>query len=194
MRKGVYTLTSTIFILTLIIGVTYASFTDEAKILGATFSVGSADLKLLEDVAGGVDSENLVDEMAGPTFSDVGPYWNKDYSVKLYNNSLSEVFLTTNAFYETANDLDNLRQEIFVEPFEWDDLDSDGVVDEGELAETSLGEKTIVKWKTEGIEIGNLATGDVKGLVLRFTTDTIPDSKQGASALFDFEFNSVGME
>lgn len=179
-------------IATAIVG-TYAAFTDKAKILGATFSVSSADLRLLDDLAGGIASDNLVDEKEGPSYDEVSSYWEEDYLVKLYNNAPTDVQLTTNAYYVTANDPDDLRQEIYVEPFDWDDANSDGVVDSGEMSSTSYGKKTIVKWKTEGFDLGTASTGSVRGLVLRFSTDALPVSKQGASALFDFEFEAEGM-
>lgn len=182
-----------LFFLFLTAGATYAVLTDKAKILGASFSVGSADIRLLSDVTGGVDPANLVDEMPGPSFEGVGPYWSKDYLVKIYNNSATAVALTTNAYYETVNDPAELRQIIFVEPFGWADADSDGVVDAGELG-ASLGRKTIVKWKTEGFDLGTLDSGVVKSLVLRLSTDSVAESKFGATALFNFEFNSAGLE
>ncbi len=175
-------------------GVAFAAFTDQSKIQGSTFSVGSADIRLLADLGGGVVESNLVDEKPGPTFSGIHPFWVGDYLVKVYNNGSAPVTLTSNAYYETVNDPDDLRSIIYVQPFAWNDLNADGVLDDGELG-VSLGVKdTIIKYKTVGYNFGNLNGGEVKNLVLRFSTDTISDSKQGANALFDFEFDSVGVE
>lgn len=193
MKKAIISIYSVSAILALVIGVTYAAFSDKAQILGASFSVGSADLKLLADVSGGVDGTNLVDELPGPEFANLSPGWTEDYLVKLYNNSGAEVLLTTNADYETANDTDDLRQDITVELIDWDDANSDGVADSSELG-ASLGAKTIVKWKTEGFDLGSLESGAVRGLVLRFRTDSVSSTKQGATGIFDFEFDSVGLE
>jgi len=176
----------------MVVGVSFAAFTDKAAILGSVFSVGSADLKLLDVIGGGVTPDNLLEEKPGPVFSDVSSAWVADYPIQLYNNSAVEMLLTSNAFYETANDPDELRQLIFVEPLEWVDADADGVPTETELG-SSLGVKTIVKWKTEGFDLGSLAPGTVGSWVLRFSTASIPESKQGSSATFDFEFDSVGM-
>ena len=60
-------------------------------------------------------------------------------------------------------------------------------------ASETKGKKTIVKWKTEGLSLGQAATGEVKALVLRFSTDTLPDTKQGKSGVFDFVFSSAGL-
>jgi hypothetical protein len=173
-------------------GITYASFSDKGKILGSTFTVGSADLKLLIDVSGGVGASNLADDLPGPSFTGIVPFWSSDHLVKVYNNGSSPINLTTNANYATANDPDELRQIIFVEPFDWNDVNGNGVVDSDEVT-NSYGKKTIVKWKTEGFNLGVVESGDVKGLVLRYTTDSVPPSKQGSSGVFDFEFNSLGL-
>lgn len=177
--------------LVLIAGVAYAAFEDRGRVLGSRFSVGSSDLKLLADLAGGTDSVNLEDEITGPNFDNIYPNWQSDYMVKIFNNGSSVVQLTTSANYETANDPDELRQVIFVEPFEWDDANGNGVVDTGEEG-ASLGRKTIVKWKTEGYSLGQLNQGEVKSLILRFSTDSIGSSKQGKTGIFDFEFDSIG--
>jgi hypothetical protein len=193
MRKKLFVTLSLILTLILVVGVAAAAFGDKGKILGSSFSVGSADIKLLNDLAGGTTPDNLADELAGPSFSNISPYWTQDYPLKIYNNATGHIQLTSNANYETANDPDDLRQIIFVEPINWGDQNHDGIVDDGELG-SSFGRKTIVKWKTEGYDLSSVAPGGTKGMILRFSTDSVPDSKQGKSAVFDFEFDSLGLE
>lgn len=193
MRNKLKLVLSVLFVTGMVVGVTYAVFSDKATILGTSFSVGSADIKLLDDLALGIDAANLVEEKDGPTFTGISPNWEEDYMLKIYNNALSEVMLSSHADYETANDPDDLRQIIYVEPFLWDDVNSDGIVDGGELG-ASLGRKTIVKWKTVGYELGILSSGEVKSLVLRFSTDSVAASKQGKSAIIDFEFDAEEVE
>ncbi|MFZ5424719.1 MAG: hypothetical protein ACOZAO_02860 [Patescibacteria group bacterium] len=185
-----YGLILTILITTL--GVSAAAFTDSAKILGATFSVGSSDLKLLMDLAGSLDASNLYDELVGPTFENISPNWETNYLVKLYNNSPEDVVLFTVADYETANDPNELRQDINVEPFLWDDNNNNGVLDAGELG-NSLGVKTIVKWKTEGFDLGLLQSGEVLPMVFKFSTGSVSAAKQGSTATFDFLVESVSL-
>ena len=192
MKKIFTTYLLALLILSLISGVTLAAFTDKASILGASFSVGSSDIKLLKDLALGVLDTNLADELEGAEFNDLGPNWTQDYPLKIYNNSTSNVLITSNANYETSNDPDDLRQEIYVEPISWDDINNNGVVEESELG-TVLDKKTIVKWKTEGYAFGELQSGQVLGVVLRFSTANLAESKQGSSAVFDFEFDSLGL-
>jgi hypothetical protein len=176
-------------LLGLSMSVGYAAFMDKGKILGSTFSVGSSDLKLLKDLSQGGTVTNLADEMQGPSFSNISSNWTSDYYLKLYNNATGPIVLPTNAYYETVNDPDDLRSIIFVEPFEWND-DGDGVFEVGELG-TSYGRKTIVKWKTEGFSLGQLEVGGTKGLVLRFSTDSVSETKQGKSGSYDFEFGAT---
>ena len=57
-KKLIYLLGCIALIGSIIAGVTYAAFTDKAKVLGSTFSVGSANLMFLEDLALGTDPSN----------------------------------------------------------------------------------------------------------------------------------------
>lgn len=176
--------------LLLIGGITYAAFMDKGSILGTTFSVGSSDIKLLQSVASGTEESNLADEIAGPSFTNITPYWQQNYYLKIYNNASSKIALLSNANYETAQDPQDLRQIIFIEPIEWNDLNENGIEDNGELG-TSYGRKTLIKWKTEGINLGQIDKEQTKGFVLRFSTDSVSETKQGASGMFTFEFNAT---
>lgn len=171
------------------VSVGYAAFMDKGKILGSSFSVGSSDLKFLSDLTKGSTSDNLVDELNGPSFTNISANWKSDYPLKIFNNATDAVVLTSNAYYETINDPDDLRSIIFVEPLSWND-NGNGVVDTGELG-ASYGRKTIIKWKTEGFLLGDIEQGAVKGIVLRFSTDAVSDTKQGKSGSYDFEFGAA---
>jgi len=189
-NKIFYLIGSLVLIIAVAAGITYAAFTDKAKVLGSTFSVGSANLMFLEDLAMGTDPRNYRDELAGPTFENIGPGWTQDYLVKLISMASSRITVSTNANYETANDPEDLRSDIFVEIIKWSDMNQNGTVDEGEEISV-VGKKTIIKWKTEGFTLGDLFYGQTMGLILRFSAPSISESKQGASATFDFEFNSI---
>jgi len=173
-------------------GASWAAFADKGEVLGSTFSVGSANIRLLQDLAGGIDPSNLVEQLTGPSFQNISPNWNQNYLVKLYNNGTSQMQLTTHARYVTTNDPQDLRTLIYVEPFKWNDANANGVLDTGEEG-TSLGRKTLVKWSTEGYDLGTLATGQIQGVLLKFSTDAVSDSKQGATAIIDFVFDSIGI-
>ncbi len=171
-------------------GVAYAAFADKIKLKTALFSTGSAEIKFLINLAGSTQADNITDELPGPSFTNIGSNWQNDYAVKVFNNSTTAIDLGTNAFYETINDPDELRSYISVEPISWDDANNNGLVEAEELG-TSYGTKTITKWKTEGFALGEVGAGNVKGLLLRFTTATLSDTKQGKTGTFDFEFESV---
>jgi hypothetical protein len=191
-KKILYVYGSLLFVFLLALGITFSAFTDKGEILGSTFNTGSIDILFYKDVASPLDSTNLIDVLNGPNFSGIKPQWQEDYLMKLYNNGSSQLMLTSNANYETANDPDDLRQYIYAEVFQWADNNNDGQLDDGELGQ-SLGKKTFTKWKTEGIEIGNFNPGESRGYVIRFSTDDLSDTKQSSTAVIDFEFNAVGI-
>jgi hypothetical protein len=172
-------------------GIAYAAFGDQAKFVGSTFSVGSADLKLLGDLSIDPVASNLFDDLPGVNFDNINSTWSADYPLKLYNNTDSILSLTSNSNYETSNDPDDLRQDLYVEIFSWNDLNKDGIVEDTELG-TSLGKKTFVKWKTEGFLLTDISPREVNGYLLRFSAEGITDSQQGSTAIFDFDFDSLG--
>lgn len=176
-------------------GIVYAAFSDKGNVLGSSFSVSSADIKIMADTTQGTNPANLVDEIPGPSFENIGQTWHEDYGIKLVNNGTTKLGVISNADYETVNDPQDLRQDMYVEIFEWGDANQNGVPDEGEYETygTTYGKKTIVKWKTEGIAVGEFHPGQAKPLVLRFSTENLSDTKQGATAIFDFVFESIEM-
>ncbi len=66
--KKKLTITLVLILALVFVGVAAAAFGDRSTILGSSFSVGSADIKLLEDLAGGTSSDNLVDKLNVPSF------------------------------------------------------------------------------------------------------------------------------
>jgi len=189
-KKSLFYVAGLGIILSLAAGVTFAAFTDKGKVLGSTFSIGSADIRFLRDLPLGTDPTNLVDELPGPSFGNIGQTWSADYPMKIINNGTSGINIVSHAFYETINDPAELRSDINVEIFEWNDANSSGVLDPGEVGMT-LGKKTLIKWKTEGMGVGQINPGQARALVLRFSTENLSSTKQGKSALFDFEFESA---
>lgn len=172
-------------------GIAYAAFTDKAKVLGASFSVGSADIKFYSQLNLPPEPSNLIDELAGPVLTNIGQTWSQDYPIKIYNTGTSTLSLGSHANYETANDPSELRQDISVAIHEWNDANYDGIVDPGEMDPTPIAKKTIIKWKTEGIGLGQINVGQFRSLVLRFSTENLSATKQGKTGLFDFEFESA---
>ena len=192
-RKYYLALGSMIVVMGAFMGIAYASFTDQAKFTGSRFSVGSADLKLLNDLAGGTSAENLVDSKPAPNYDSVSPQWQADYLVKVYNNGTQAVTLTSNMDYLTANDPGNIREFIYMEPFDWDDVNNNGMYD----GETELGsshtKKAFTAWKSTGFNFGQLDPGTTRSLIMRFSTGSISSSSMGKSGVFDFMFDAVSI-
>jgi len=173
-----------------IVGVTWAAFSDKGDVLGSSFSVGNSDIKLLNSLTNGTIEDNLRDTLPGPSFANISPNWTQDYLIKLYNNGTTGLQLSSNSNYATANDPDDLRSYIYVEIIPWNDENNNGIVDTAEEG-ASFGKKTITKWKTEGIDLGTINVGTTAGYILRFSVGALSDTKQGKSAIFDFEFNAI---
>jgi len=192
-NRGIISLYGSLVIFSgLVAGVTYAAFSDKSNVLGATFTVGSADLKFLSNLANETDPTTYVDELPGPSFQNVNPLWQENYTIKLINRGTSKLAVATNSNYETIKDPKDLRGDILVEIIKWNDVDKDGEIDSGEEI-LSLGKKSITKWKTEGFSLGELEAGQIMPMILRFTAPTLTDTQQGATGIFDFEFNSIQM-
>ena len=172
------------------VGITWAAFSDKGKVLGSTFSVGNSDIKLLENIGGTTSQDNLKDELSGPNFINLTPNWTQDYPLKIYNNGSTALQITSNSEYETANDPDDLRSYIYVEPMDWDDSNGNGQLDSGEEG-LSYGKKSITKWKTEGFDFGTINMGTTRGFILRFSTTSLSDTKQGKTGSYDFEINAI---
>ncbi len=188
MRKYVVSVLVVMVSLVFVGAATKAAFQSSGSVSDVTFKVGGVDIKLLEDLSQGPSESNLKTSKAGLTFQDLFPGWTKDYPLKIYNNGTLSINVISTAYYETANDPAGLREYIFAELFPWNDQNSDGIVDTDELG-TSLGKKSIVKWKTEGYVLGDLIPSGTQGLLVRFTAGNIPDTKMGQQAKYTFEFS-----
>ena len=171
----------------LISGVAFAALSNKVLLKGFAFKTATVELKFLKDLSIGSFSENLTSEISGVSFDGISNGWATDYLVKIHNTSSNSLQVKSFANYTTAEDPASLRYSLYVEVFPWNDINNNGVLDEGELG-TSYGVKNFVKWKTEGFSLGDFETNKTYGYVLRFTADGITDSKQGQSGNFDFEF------
>lgn len=188
-KKIIFAYAGVVLTLVIAIGVSLAAFSDKGEVLGSSFTVGSANIKFLSDPTGPAEEPNAVDTLQGPEFDNIGQTWRSDYPISIWNSGSIKLALTSNADYTTANDPKDLRTDIQAEIFEWMD-NGDGVFQDHEQGST-YGAKSIVKWKTEGIDLGEIHPGEVRKMIIRFSTNNLSNTKQGATALFDFEFNSI---
>ncbi len=171
----------------LVSGVAFAALSNKVSLKGFTFKTSTVELKFLKNLSIEANSENLTSEISGVSFDSITNGWASDYLVKLHNQSPNSLKIKSFANYTTAEDPASLRYSLFVELYPWQDLNNNGLVEEGELKE-SLGIKNFVKWKTEGFDLGSFESNKTYGFLLRFTADNITDTKQGKSGNFDFEF------
>jgi hypothetical protein len=171
----------------LVSGVAYAALANKIMMKGASFTTSTVQLKFLKNLAGGINSDNLSSQIDGVVFNNILDGWQQDFLVKIVNNSSQSLQVKSYANYLTEQDPASLRYSLFVELFPWNDINNNGVFDSGEEG-VSLGKKSFVKWKTEGFDLGAFESNKTYGYVLRFTSDGITDSKQGANGVFDFEF------
>jgi hypothetical protein len=191
--KSFLTIGSIFLVASALMGVAYASFTDQFKFAGSRFSIGSADLKLLNDLAGGTGAANLVESKPVPSYDNISPGWVQNYLIKIYNNGTQPMTLTSNMDYLTANDPESIREVLYIEPFGWIDANDNGLYDgESELG-ISYGKKAFTAWKSTGFSFGQLAAGATKDLVMRFSVGNVTSSKMGAVGTFDFMFDGVGI-
>lgn len=168
-------------------GVAFAALSNKVTMKGITFKTSTVELKFLKDISLSSNSENFTSELSGVSFDGILNGWSSDYLVKIHNTSINSLQIKSFANYTTSEDPASLRYSLYVEIFPWNDLNSNGLLDEGELG-TSLGVKNFVKWKTEGFDLGSFESDKTYGYLLRFTADGITDTKQGQAGNFDFEF------
>lgn len=192
MKKIVLSLLIIASVLLSVAVATKAAFEDKGEIKGTTFKVGNADVKLVNDLSSDVSDSNLVDVKDGPVFSGIFPGWSRDYGVKLYNNGSLNIALESESEYTTAEDPDSLRESINVEVFNWNDSNENGIAETSEVENVPLApKKNIIKWKSEGISLGELKAGEIKGLLLKFSVESISSTKQSKSAKYNFVFTGT---
>ena len=199
MKKILANLTIVTFSLLTMIGATYALFEETVKVSGASFHIVSntdgaiggvnTDLKVLVNAGLPAEGANLDDEVPGPVFDTVSRFWVEDYPLKLYNQGEKTLDIVSKSDY--ISDTNLLRDDLYIEVFAWDDVNGDGIVDNGEIG-VSYGHDTIMRWRNDTFLLGQIAPNETKGFVLRFDGSGLTDINIGMQALFDFQF--IGTE
>src|SRR3989344_6263725 len=99
----------------LVVGATFAFFSDEATSQDNTFSAGNADLQIAPE---GPDSPGIyVNDIPAPAFSasDIAPGFNQDFTFWLKNNSSSEIGFDVTAALSDVTGSEALQDELLVE-------------------------------------------------------------------------------
>ncbi len=171
---------------------TSAIFEETVKVAGTTFSVGDGGtteepantaLKVLADASQTATESNLVDTIQGPSFEGITEEWSDQFSVKVYNKGDSTLDLVSKVDY--ISDPDVLRDDIYVEVLAWNDNNSNGIVDEGELGE-SYGYDTILRMRNDTFNLGSIEPEETRGFVMKFDGTGISETNNGMQATYDF--------
>lgn len=177
---------------------TSAALQETVKVAGTSFGVSSdvtggivdtnTALKLFANLEGTASGSNLVDSVAGPSFSNMTTSWTDNYLVKVHNKSASPMDLI--AMSEYINDPDTLRDDIYVEIVEWDDVNSNGQLDDGEEG-ASHGYDTILRLKNDTFNLGSIAANQTKGFAFKFDGSGLSEANQSMNAVYDFLIKGV---
>jgi len=163
-----------------------AAFQTRGQVKGTSFIAGSAEIVFYSDISGTSADTNLVTEKSFSPFELIGPNWTDIRLVKLYNKGTENLKLTFIA--ELSGTDSTLSDNLNVEVYNWNDSNSDGVLDDEELG-SSLGVKTLKAWQTSSYDLGTFQSETTKQLVLKFSVGNITDELQKSNVTYNFVFN-----
>lgn len=180
--------------------VVYAAISEKGTVKGTTFKVASnfteqpaptpvnSSLKILSSHNGGTVDANLVDSLTGPIYQDINPTWIAYYPVKFYNKSDQALTIVASADY--IEDPNTIRDDLYVAIYEWNDVDNDGMYDDGE--EGPLYKRdTILRLKNDTFNLGQIAGKTVKNIVLKFDGSGLSSANYSNQGIFDFVFTGT---
>lgn len=165
-----------------------AAFQTRGEVKGTSFSTGSAEIKFLSDLEGGTSDSNLLSEKSFKAFDLIGPNWSDMRLVKLYNEGTESLALSFIAVLSGNNSA--LSDEIILNLKNWDDKNNNGELDETDTT-TSVLSQTLTSWQTNGVDLGDFESKEVKGYVLEFSVGDIEDNLQSSTVTYNFAFDGV---
>ncbi len=182
-------------------GVTSAVFEESASVAGVSFTIGEESsepggggttgntaLKILKNTAVSAEESNLADTINGPSFTNVNSTWVQTLPVKIYNKGGTVLDIVGTANY--VNDPDTLRDDLYIEILAWNDANNNGTVEEGETGE-SYGHDTILRFKNDTFDLGELNGSSTRGYILKFDGSGLSEANIGKTAVYDFVFTGV---
>ncbi len=182
--------------------VVYAAISEKGNVKGTTFKVASSfpdpvpvpssnnALKLINNLTGGTVDSNLVDDLTGPTYDNVSPTWSAFYPMKFYNKSDEILNLVASAEY--IDDANTIRDDLYVAIYEWNDVNSNGVYDNGE-AGTLFQRDTILRLKNDTFNLGQINGKATKSIVMKFDGEGLSSANFSQQGVFDFVFMGVSV-
>jgi hypothetical protein len=178
-----------------------ALFEESVKITGTSFTIGTSSggggdpvvtntsLKLYSNLSGTPVDTNLKYTLAGPVFDNIDPLWTSSIPLKVYNKGQEPLTLISKVDY--INDPDVLRDDIYVNVLSWNDIDNDGVIDQGEEG-TSFGYDTLLRWRNDTFQLGTINAGETKSYIFKFDGTGLTSTNVGMSAVYDFVITGTG--
>ena len=177
-------------------GTVYAFIQENGKVKGTTFKVsstpgqeieeggssGNANLKLLKILSGGLGSDNLVDEVEGPTFNNITAAWKDKVLLKVHNKGQKILKLQSKAEY--INDPDTLRDDIYIKISEWTD-NGDGILQTNEIGKV-YGYDSVLRMKNDTFNLETISAGGVKSFVVEFDGSGLSEANANQTATYDF--------
>ena len=179
-------------------GTVYAFIQENGKVKGTTFKIsstpgqgnegdgsgsnGNANLKLVKVLAGGLGTDNLVDEVEGPTFNNITADWKDKVLLKVHNKGQKTLKLLSKAEY--INDPDTLRDDIFIKISEWND-NSDGILQTNEIGKV-YGYDSVLRMKNDTFNLENILAGSTKSFVVEFDGSGLSEANANQTAIYDF--------
>lgn len=176
-----------------LVGATSAAFTASTSVQDSTFSTGTAELQMVQDVSGDpVDytAGNLDDSVAGLTFDNIYPGWIDFHGVIVFNTGSLDLVTSAVSAYDSGDAA--LGDVIEVRAFEWIDGNHDGIADNTELGSAFGGWRTLNDWETNKFNFGELEDGTPLPVAFKFrTTSGMDDTYQNKSVVYDYIFNGT---
>ncbi len=163
-----------------------AAFQTQGQVKGTSFTAGSAEILFYSDLSGTSDSNNLLAEKSFSPFELIGPNWTDTRLIKIYNKGTENLKLTLSS--EVVGTDNILSESLNIEVFNWNDANSNGVLDDGETGD-SFGAKTLKQWQTSSYDLSTFESQTTKSFALKFSTGDLTDEFQKANVTYNFVFN-----
>lgn len=194
--KHVLILTTSI---TVMIGTVIANIDNAVSINNAVFETSNElsdedqtlenpSLVFVKDVFSPIEKNNITTSINGPNFREINNTWKDSFTFNLHNISENDIAITSKALY--IEDPDSLRDDIFVALYKWDDKNRNNRFEDTELGE-QLAYDSVLRWKNDHFELGNLKGKETKSFVLLFDGSGITQTNLNKRAEFSFKFYPV---
>jgi len=178
----------------LVTGATRAVWTADTKVLNDnSFITGNADLQVWDaNYTAGV-WEEWID---APTFEDIYPEWEQNYSLAVRNNGTVNLKLSLTKEWKGGwalwKDPQGLRNHIWVEVWKFNDDNSNRHWDSGEDFGGSLGKKSLGALSDGNpINLGEMDADSHQWYLFRFTTDGLVGLENATLQRYTFVFDGT---